>query len=335
MIEREKLIEIRHLSTAFRTEDRSEVQILKNVSFDVYKGECFGVVGESGSGKSVTAKSIMRLLPSPPAKVLNGEILYRGENVLEFSEKRMRDIRGNKISMIFQEPMTALNPVFTCGEQVIESIVLHRKTSRAKAMDITLEMFKKVGIPNPETRVRCYPHELSGGMRQRIIIAMALCCNPELLIADEPTTALDTTVQAQVLDLIRDLQKEMNMTVYYITHDLAVVAELCDRVAVMYGGQIMETGTVQQIFKNPRHPYTYGLMLAMPKIDEKRERLYNIQGNVPSFFNMPKGCPFATRCEAALPHCMEHAPEEVEIEVGHSVRCWRAMEEMPGKKVCR
>lgn len=326
MAEREKLIEIRNLSTAFRTEKRKEVQILNNISFDVYKGEFFGVVGESGSGKSVTAKNIMQLLPSPPAKVLGGEILYNGENILKYSEKRMRDIRGNKISMIFQEPMTALNPVFTCGEQIIESIVLHQKVSRAKAIEITIEMFRKVGISNPETRIRSYPHELSGGMRQRVMIAMALCCNPELLIADEPTTALDTTVQAQVLDLIKSLQQEMHMTVYYITHDLAVVAEVCDRVAVMYGGQIMEIADVREIFRSPMHPYTQGLMLAMPKIDESRERLYNICGNVPSFFNMPKGCPFATRCEFADERCYNQAPVDTEVSPGHRVRCWRKNE---------
>ena len=319
----DKIIAIRNLSTSFLTEDRTEVQILRGINLDVYRGEFFGVVGESGSGKSVTAKTIMRLLPSPPAKVLGGEILYNGENILNFSEKKMRTIRGNKISMVFQEPMTALNPVYTCGEQVIESIVLHQKVSRSKALEIAVEMFERVGIPNPERRVKSYPHELSGGMRQRIIIAMALCCNPELLIADEPTTALDTTVQAQVLELIKKLQKEMNMTVYYITHDLAVVAETCDRVAVMYGGQIMEIAEVHEIFRNPLHPYTRGLMQAMPKMDTKQERLYNIQGNVPSFFNMPKGCPFSTRCEYATPRCFESTPEDIEVRDGHRVRCWQ------------
>ena len=267
---KEVLVQVKNLSTAFKSEGKL-IKIIDDVSFDIYRGEVLGIVGESGSGKSVTSKTIMRLLPEPPARILGGQILFEGDpaqDVLQFNEKQLCRFRGEKAAMIFQEPMTSLNPVLTCGYQISEAILQHNDLSRSSAREKAIRMLKKVGIQSPETRYNCYPHELSGGMRQRVMIAMALCCSPELLIADEPTTALDPTIQAQILELIGDLQRETGMTVVYITHDLGVVAETCRRAIVMYAGRVMETAGVRDLFRSPAHPYTAGLMKAMPKLNE-------------------------------------------------------------------
>jgi peptide/nickel transport system ATP-binding protein/oligopeptide transport system ATP-binding protein len=318
----DKLVEIKGLSTAFLF-DGVLLTVVNNIDMEIYKGEILGIVGESGSGKSVTARSIMRLIQEPPGKILGGQILYEGKNIFSYTEKEMQSIRGNRISMIFQEPMTSLNPVYTCGEQIIEAIILHKKVPRHEARIQAIELLKLVGITLPEVRIDNYPHELSGGMRQRIVIAMALSCNPQLLIADEPTTALDPTIQAQILELIRNLQKTIGMTVLYITHDLGVVAELCQRVIVMYGGRIMEKADVFELFNKPMHPYTRGLMQAMPKIDENKERLYNIEGTVPHFSEMPSGCPFCTRCPEHAEKCRNERPEAVDVGNNHFVSCFR------------
>jgi oligopeptide/dipeptide ABC transporter ATP-binding protein len=296
------------------------------VSFQIFPGETLGIVGESGCGKSVTSLSMMRLIPQPPGFFEGGEIYFNGKNVLELSEEEMRHIRGNKISMIFQEPMTSLNPVFTVGYQIEEAITLHQGLYSEDAHKKAIEMLELVGIPAPEQRVNEYPHQLSGGMRQRVMIAMALSCNPEVLIADEPTTALDVTIQAQILDLIHSLQQELNLAVILITHDLGVVAEVCDRVIVMYAGQIVEEGSVREIFKNPQHPYTIGLLNSIPKIgdDEGDQPLYNINGMVPSATEFPNGCHFNPRCELATEKCSIEQPELEFKNTNHhhQVRCW-------------
>lgn len=321
----ENLLEIRHLTSAFLF-DGKPVPVITDVSYSLRNGEVLGVVGESGSGKSVTVKNIMRLLPSPPASILGGEIYLDGENMLEMSEKQMRHIRGNKASMIFQEPMTSLNPVYTCGNQIIETIMLHQKVSKAEAFRQGVEMLDLVGIPMPEERMKSYPHELSGGMRQRVMIAMALCCKPKLLIADEPTTALDPTIQAQILELFKKIREKMNMSILYITHDLSVVAELCDRVVVMYAGMVQEIAEVHTLFHHLLHPYTCGLMQAMPRMGLKRDRLYNIPGVVPHITQMPSGCRFAPRCPYAMPECVRSCPPITDIGDGHQVRCFRHQE---------
>lgn len=295
--------------------------MVTDVSITVEEGEILGLVGESGSGKSVTAKNVMRLLPTPPASVLSGEILFKGRDILKLSEKEMRSVRGNEISMIFQEPMTSLNPVYTCGNQIMEAVMLHqhvdKKTARAKAE----EMLKLVGMSMPEERLKNYPHELSGGMRQRVMIAMALCSNPSLLIADEPTTALDPTIQAQILELIGELQKKLGMSVLYITHDLGVVAELCHRVVVMYAGMVMEVAQTEDLFSKPAHPYTQGLMKAMPRMNSGGERLNSIEGVVPHITEMPKGCHFHPRCPYATELCRQSCPPMTDLGNGHQVRC--------------
>lgn len=317
---KENLLEIRDLTITFLI-DGKPFPVTEKISFEIKKGEILGLVGESGSGKSVTAKTILRLLPSPPSSVKCGEIIYNGENLLKLSEKEMRSIRGNKISMIFQEPMTSLNPVYTCGNQIIEAIMLHQNLSKNEALKKAEKMLLSVGMSMPKERLKNYPHELSGGMRQRIMIAMALSCNPELLIADEPTTALDPTIQAQILELIKELQTKMQMSVLYITHDLGVVAEICDRVVVMYAGMVMEVADTVTLFKNPKHPYTLGLMKAMPRIDEHRETLYNINGVVPHITQMPDGCHFHPRCPYAKNLCKEKTPDCVDLGDGHLIRC--------------
>ncbi len=316
-----KLLEVKNLRTYFYTDD-GVARSVDGVSYEVDKGETLGVVGESGCGKSVTALSIMRLIPNPPGKIVSGEILYNGTNLLDLSEERMRDIRGNDVSMIFQEPMTSLNPVFTVGQQIDEAVVLHQKVSSAEARTRSIEMLKLVGIPAPEQRYREYPHQLSGGMRQRVMIAMALSCNPGLLIADEPTTALDVTVQAQILELITRLQEEFGMGVIMITHDLGVIAEVSDRVAVMYAAKIVEYATADEIFYNPKHPYTIGLLKSIPRLGQNKDRLATIEGTVPPPTNFPVGCHFCTRCSYADALCWNDEPPLVEIETGHSVACW-------------
>lgn len=315
------LLEVKNLCTYFYTDDGT-ARSVDNVSFDVDRGETLGLVGESGCGKSVSALSIMQLIPNPPGLIVSGQIIYNGKDLTKYSEEEMRSIRGNEISMIFQEPMTSLNPVFTVGHQIDEAVILHQKVSKNEAKKRSIEMLKLVGIPAPEQRYSDYPHQLSGGMRQRVMIAMALSCNPQLLIADEPTTALDVTVQAQILELIKKLQKEFGMAMIMITHDLGVIAEVCDRVAVMYAAKVVEYSTVDEIFYNPRHPYTLGLLNSLPKIGHIKDKLETIEGSVPSATNFPIGCHFCTRCEYADQKCIDEEPPLVEIKNGHSVACW-------------
>jgi len=316
----EALIEIEDLSVHFFT-DQGVVPSVNEVRYAVRKGETLGLVGESGCGKSVTAHSLIRLIPSPPGKIVNGRIMFKGEDLVRVSDERMREIRGNEIAMIFQEPMTSLNPVFTVGEQIVEAIMLHTSKEEEEARHTAIEMLSKVGIPSPEIRIDEYPHQMSGGMKQRVMIAMALCCNPELLIADEPTTALDVTIQAQILELMAELQKETGMSVLMITHDLAVVAEVCDRVVVMYGSRIVEVAEVIELFDNPMHPYTQGLFSSIPNVEEDKERLTPIPGFVPSPMNFPKGCKFNNRCPHVKDICKETEPRLTEIKPGHQVSC--------------
>lgn len=322
----EKILDIQNLKTYFYT-DGGEVPAVDDVSITMYEGEVIGIVGESGCGKSVTSLSVMGLIPDPPGKIVGGSIMYRAENLVELSEKRMRAIRGNEIAMIFQEPMTSLNPVLTIGDQVGESVRIHRKVNKKESIKQAVEMLKLVGIPRPEQIVYEYPHQLSGGMRQRVMIAIAMSCQPQILIADEPTTALDVTIQAQILDLMRKLNKEEGTAIMLITHDLGVVAEICERVVVMYGGKVVEQGSVRTILKEPRHPYTVGLLQSLPKIHEQEERLYSIPGNVPKPGSITTGCRFAPRCERAFAKCMEVDPDLVELAEGHLCRCLLFVEE--------
>ena len=317
----DKLIEIKNLKTFFHTE-AGTVKAVNNVSFDIFKGEVLGIVGESGSGKSVTSLSINRLIPNPPGEIVEGSILYNGTNLLDLSYEEMREYRGKDIAMIFQEPMTSLNPVIRIERQMNEILIKHEGLSKEQATIRSIEMLKSVGIPEPERRIRDYPHQFSGGMRQRIMIAMALQCNPALLIADEPTTALDVTIQAQILDLMMDLKdKRKDAAILLITHDLAVVAETCDRVIVMYGGVIQEIATVEELFKNPLHPYTKALMDSIPHMERKTKRLKALKGMVPSILDMPIGCKFCTRCDFVEDKCKETEPELIEMKDGHFVRC--------------
>jgi len=318
------LLEVKGLKTYFYTED-GVVRAVDGVDFEVYPGEVLGIVGESGCGKSVTSLSIMGLI-AKPGKIDAGEILLDSENLLEFSEEEMIKIRGNRISMIFQQPQTALNPVFKVGEQLAEVLDVHQDLGKEAGWQRSIALLKMVGVPDPERRVEAYPHELSGGMAQRVMIAMALACVPELLIADEPTTALDVTIQAQILDLMRDMRKEMNTSVILITHDLGVVAEMAERVAVMYAGEIVEQTDVNSLFDEPLHPYTQGLIGSIPILGEIKERLDVIPGSVPNLVNLPPGCRFAPRCQARLKHnlaiCAEQKPELEDVKTGHKVRCW-------------
>lgn len=315
-----KLLSVRDLKTSFFTHV-GEVKAVRGISFDVNEGEVLGIVGESGSGKSVTSLSIMGLLQYP-GRVVDGEILLNGEDILTYSKNQMRRVRGKEIAMIFQDPMTSLNPVYTIGNQIMEMILEHEKMSRREARARAIEMLKLVGIPAAEKRIDSYPHEFSGGMRQRVMIALALSCNPKLLIADEPTTALDVTIQAQILNLIKKLNRQFGMTTMLITHDLGVVATVCDKVAVMYGGLIMEYGTADEIFYHPRHPYTMGLLGSIPHVDggEKR-RLIPIDGTPPDLINPPKGCPFSTRCKYCMNVCTQEQPPYF-AEDKHRTMCW-------------
>ena len=315
-----KLLSVRDLKTSFFTHV-GEVKAVRGISFDVNEGEVLGIVGESGSGKSVTSLSIMGLLQYP-GRVVDGEILLNGEDILTYSKNQMRRVRGKEIAMIFQDPMTSLNPVYTIGNQIMEMILEHEKMTKREASARAIEMLKLVGIPAAEKRIDSYPHEFSGGMRQRVMIALALSCNPKLLIADEPTTALDVTIQAQILSLIKSLNKQFGMTTMLITHDLGVVATVCDKVAVMYGGLIMEYGTVDEIFYHPRHPYTMGLLGSIPHVDggEKR-RLIPIDGTPPDLINPPKGCPFSTRCKYCMNVCTREQPPYF-AEDKHRTMCW-------------
>jgi len=316
------LLELQDLRTYFRTDD-GLVKSVDGVSYDAKAGETVGVVGESGCGKSVTALSIMRLIPQPPGYIAGGRILFDGEDLAQVPEKRMRQIRGGEIGMIFQEPMTSLNPVFTVGNQIEEAVRLHLDLSGRDARDRAIEMLDKVGIPSPRARIDEYPHQLSGGMRQRVMIAMALSCNPKLLIADEPTTALDVTIQAQILDLIRQLQDDLGMAVLMITHDLGVIAETAHRVVVMYASKIAEKASAVDLFGKPRHPYTCGLFRSIPAIaGDRAERLETIRGTVPNPLDFPPGCKFNNRCPFSTAHCEEHEPPLIEVGPGHVAACW-------------
>lgn len=315
------LLEVKDLKTHFFLED-GVVPAVDGVSFHLNRGETLAVVGESGSGKSITATSIMRLIPSPPGRIVGGEILYNGEDLLKKSEKEMRDIRGNRISMIFQEPMTSLNPVFRVGHQISESLMVHQGLNKAEALAKSIEMLRLTGIPSPEKRVHDFPHQMSGGMRQRVMIAMALCCRPELLIADEPTTALDVTIQAQILELMIELKEQLGTAIIMITHDLAVVAEMADRAAVMYCGKLVEEAPVLDLFDKPLHPYTQGLLRSIPHINDTQERLYMIEGMVPPLTNLPAGCAFAPRCPEAQPRCQVERPSLKQVAPGRRVSCW-------------
>ncbi len=317
---REPLLKINNLKVCFDTDD-GMVKAVDGVDLEIMKGTTLGLVGESGCGKSVTCLSIPRLIPSPPGRITGGEILYKGENLLELSDKEMEGIRGNDISMIFQEPMTSLNPVFTIGEQIREAIILHQNRGHNEATEITIQMLTKVGIPSPEIRINEYPHQMSGGMKQRVMIAMALSCNPELLIADEPTTALEVTIQAQILDLMQSFQNKSGMSILLVTHDLGVVANMARHVAIMYASKIVEYGSVEDIFENPRHPYTLGLFTSIPVIGGGKKDLYVIPGNVPNPLAFPEGCKFWPRCLFAQEICRVHEPLLEEVRDAHTAAC--------------
>jgi len=323
--EREVLLRIDGLRTWFDT-DEGLVKAVDGVTYHILAGETLGVVGESGCGKTVTAMSILQLLPKPPARFAGGRIEFRGENLLEVDEARLRKVRGDDIAMIFQEPMTSLNPVYTVGSQIVEALTLHRDMDKVEARQYAIDMLAKVGIPSPETRIDEYPHQMSGGMKQRVMIAMALSCDPALLIADEPTTALDVTIQAQILDLLRDMQKQYGMSILLITHDLGVVAEMSDHVAVMYASKVVEYADVWRLFKTPRHPYTFGLFQSLPEMHaDGDERLREIPGTVPNPLNFPSGCKFHTRCFKADKTCEETEPALAEIADGHVLACHHPM----------
>ncbi|MGN7300122.1 ABC transporter ATP-binding protein [Ferdinandcohnia sp. SAFN-114] len=315
------VLEVRNLSINFHTE-RGIIPAVKESSFTIYSGETVCIVGESGSGKSVTSLGIMGLLPKPTGKADKGEILFQGENLLTKSKKEMQRLRGNEISMIFQEPMTSLNPVYTVGDQIAESLRFHKKLNKKESMEKAIEFLRLVGIPSPEQRVHEYPHQLSGGMRQRVMIAMALACDPKLLIADEPTTALDVTIQAQVLELMKDLKDKLDMSILFITHDLGVVADIADRVVVMYAGIVVEETTVWDIFARPYHPYTLGLLEAMPTVEAKGNRLKTIEGVLPNPSKLPGGCRFHPRCQFASELCRNEEPTLEVVEDGRKVACW-------------
>jgi len=332
MNDEQKILEVKDLVVEFNT-DRGKITAVNGVNFEVYRGKSLGIVGESGSGKSVSALAIMGLIPNPPGRVKSGIIKYHGENLLDKSVDEMRKIRGNKIAMIFQEPMTSLNPVFTVGNQIEEVLKLHQpELSKQERLVKGVEMLSLVGIPSPEKRYKEYPHQLSGGMRQRVMIAMALACKPDILIADEPTTALDVTIQAQILELMNKLQKDLGMGIIMITHDLGVVAETCDDVAVMYCGKIVERSDVKSIFNNPKHPYTKGLIESIPSFDSTsgvaRDRLPTIEGMVPSLFDLPSGCSFQDRCEYSSDECRgkNGSPTLTKISDGHKVSCFNPLQ---------
>ena len=319
---RNAILEVKNLETTFFT-DSEKVAAVDHISFSIYEGEIVAIVGESGCGKSVTSLSIMGLVPSPPGKITNGEILLKGQDISKFKDKQMRKIRGKEVAMIFQEPMTSLNPLFTIGNQLVEAILIHNsKWTKKQATKKAIEMMKLVGLPRAEELIKDYPHQLSGGMRQRVMIAMALVCNPQLLIADEPTTALDVTIQAQILKLMRDLNERLQTAILFITHDLGVVAETCERVIVMYAGQIVEEAPVSEIFKNPQHPYTKGLIQSVPDMRYKKESLYSIPGNVPKPGSIVNGCRFAPRCEFAHDRCMTENPLLYGTSETQKARCF-------------
>jgi oligopeptide/dipeptide ABC transporter ATP-binding protein len=317
------LLEVRGLRTHFASE-RGEVRAVDGVDFRLERGRTLGIVGESGCGKSVTALSIMGLVPQPPGRIAGGEVRFEGEDLLQAPVQRLRDLRGDQLSMIFQEPMTSLNPAFQVGGQIAEAILRHKNVNKSGAEEQAVDMLRKVRIPSPETRAGEYPHQLSGGMRQRVMIAMALACNPKLLIADEPTTALDVTIQAQILELMRALREELGTAIILITHDLGVIAELADDVIVMYAGKVVERCAVPRLFAEPQHPYTIGLLGSIPRLDLEQERLSAIEGFVPDAAAMPAGCRFHPRCPFSVARCREESPELKAVLPGHFVACWRA-----------
>ena len=328
----ENILSVQNLHTSFHT-DKGEVKAVNGVTFNLEKGKILGIVGESGSGKSVTAYSIMRILEKN-GRITEGKILYKGQDIAEFSEKQMREFRGKCCSIIFQDPMTSLNPVFTVGNQLKEAIELHTDRKGKEAEARAIEMLTLVGVNEPEKRVKQYPYELSGGMRQRVMIAMALACEPDILIADEPTTALDVTIQAQILELMQSLQKKLGMAIIMVTHDLGVIADMCDEIIVMYGGRVCERGTAEDIFYRPHHEYTKGLLRSIPNVDRIGEKLIPIPGKPINLLNMPKGCAFCPRCEEAMKICIEEQPPEMQMPDGHFASCWlnvkAAMEEEKG-----
>jgi len=321
-LQKKPLLEVRDLSIHFFTEE-GVIQAVENVNFEIYPGEILGLVGESGCGKSVTGLSLLRLIPIPPGRIVSGDILFDGRSLLPLEEKEMERVRGNDISMIFQEPMTSLNPVFTIGDQIMEAIILHQGSDKTEARRRAIKMLDRVKMPSPEKRIDSYPHQLSGGMRQRVMIAMALSCQPKLLIADEPTTALDVTIQAQVLQLLKEIQREMGMSVMLITHDLGVVSEIADRVAVMYAGRIFEYGPIEAIFGKMRNPYTRGLMTSIPQLTEKKDRLNAIPGQVPDPMDLPMGCKFHPRCYLMIEECKKEEPPLFQVNGDHFSRCIR------------
>ncbi len=323
------LLDVKNLKVSFDTY-AGEVQAVRGVNFHVNRGETLGIVGESGCGKSVTAQSVMKLIPMPPGRIKDGSIEFDGKQLVNYTDKQMESIRGSEISMIFQDPMTSLNPTMKIGKQIMEGLIKHQKMSKGEAKERAIEMLRLVGIPNPAKRVEQYPHEFSGGMRQRAMIAIALACNPKLLIADEPTTALDVTIQAQIIDLMKELQEKLNTSIIIITHDLGVVANMAQRVVVMYAGVIIESGTVDDIYFSPHHPYTWGLLQSVPRIDaQTKEHLVPIVGQPPDLFSPPKGCPFAARCDHAMKICKEKFPEKTQISKDHFVHCWLEHEMAP------
>ena len=326
MSQAETILEIKDLCVEFQTVEGT-VHAVDHLNYTLHKGEKLGIVGESGSGKSVSSLGMMQLIPNPPGRITGGEILYHGKDLVKASEKEMQKIRGNEISMIFQEPMTSLNPIIKCGKQIAESLRLHRGMKKKEAMEEAVRMMRAVGIANPEVRAHEYPHQMSGGMRQRVMIAMALACQPQILIADEPTTALDVTIQAQILDLIRELNESMGTSVVFITHDLGVVSELCDTVIVMYTGHIVEQAPVKELFESPKHPYTKGLLNAIPKITREWNPLETIEGMVPNPTERIEGCSFSPRCPYATDQCRKAEPPMAELSDGRLVRCWQYAKE--------
>jgi len=330
--DKDKLLQVKDLKTYFKT-DAGVVKAVDGVSFDLYPGETLGIVGESGCGKSVTNLSIMKLIPSPPGKIVGGEVIFNGENILELPEERLRKIRGNSISMIFQDPMTSLNPFLRISTQMIETIVLHQDMTKKEAKQRAIDMLTLVGIPAAEKRIDNYPHQFSGGMRQRVMIAMALSCKADVLIADEPTTALDVTIQAQILELINELSKKFNTSVILITHDLGVVAGMCDKVCVMYAGRIVEKSGTEELFAKPYHPYTAGLIQSVPRLDKaNEEKLFSIEGQPPNLIDLPDCCPFHPRCHKAMDICRKKYPPITEVEPGREVACWLYADNKEGDK---
>jgi oligopeptide/dipeptide ABC transporter ATP-binding protein len=316
------VLEVNNLQTYFQTR-WGTVKAVDGVSFQLNRGETLGIVGESGSGKSVTMLSLMRLVPIPPGRIVNGEIILDGQDLLQLTEEQMSKVRGSQISLIIQDPMTSLNPVFSIGNQVMETVKIHQDIPKKSIMETALDVLRKVNIPAAETRMRDYPHQMSGGMRQRVVGAISISCQPSVLIADEPTTSLDVTIQAQYLKLLKELQQESNLGLIFITHDFGIVAKMCDKVAVMYAGKIVEQGPVRDIFNHPSHPYTEALLASVPKLEEDVERLYSIEGQPPALHDLPPGCPFAPRCQYAMEKCLEGYPSVTQVNERHSAACWR------------